>query len=143
MLVDTGKDRTVLRSIAAETDEIVVRVADIIGKGDADAPRDRLAACDEIAGLEDRIGGICSDLRDRCALGLHEIACLSYIRHFGIDPQYYGLFFGVNIIGVASVSCFNRMFVTRCCTLFSLAARGWTDGYARSVGDRHSHVLGI
>ena len=36
-----------------------------------------------------------------------------YIRHFGIDPQYYGLFFGVNIIGVAAVSYFNRMFVTR------------------------------
>ena len=40
-----------------------------------------------------------------------------YIRHFGMDPQYYGLFFGANIIGVAAVSYFNRMFVTR----FSLA----------------------
>ena len=73
-----------------------------------------------------------------------------YIRHFGIDPQYYGLFFGVNIIGVAAVSYFNRMFVTRfslsqllkaatgIAALFSLAARGWTDGYARSGVRRRS-----
>ena len=36
-----------------------------------------------------------------------------YIRHFGVDPQYYGLLFGVNIIGVAAVSFFNRALVGR------------------------------
>lgn len=36
-----------------------------------------------------------------------------YIRHFDVDPQYYGLLFGVNIVGVATMSYFNRMFVTR------------------------------
>ena len=41
-----------------------------------------------------------------------------YIRHFGVDPQYYGLLFGVNIIGVAAVSSLNRALVNR----FSLAA---------------------
>ena len=52
-----------------------------------------------------------------------------YIRHFGIDPQYYGLFFGVNIIGVAAVSYFNRMFVTR----FSLS-RLLADGLTGMLG---------
>ena len=41
-----------------------------------------------------------------------------YIRHFGVDPQYYGLLFGVNIIGVAAVSSLNCALVNR----FSLAA---------------------
>ncbi len=36
-----------------------------------------------------------------------------YIRHFEVDPQYYGLLFGVNIVGVAVVSFFNRGLVNR------------------------------
>ena len=36
-----------------------------------------------------------------------------YIRHFDVDPQLYGLFFGVNIVGVSLVSFFNRSFVNR------------------------------
>ena len=36
-----------------------------------------------------------------------------YIRHFDVDPQLYGLFFGVNIAGVSLVSFFNRSFVNR------------------------------
>ena len=36
-----------------------------------------------------------------------------YIRHFDVDPQLYGLFFGVNILGVSLMSFFNRSFVNR------------------------------
>lgn len=36
-----------------------------------------------------------------------------YITRFGVDPRYYGLLFGVNIIGVMVLSSFNRRFVQR------------------------------
>lgn len=41
-----------------------------------------------------------------------------YISYFSVDPQLYGLFFGVNILGVSLLSFFNRGLVNR----FSLAA---------------------
>ena len=36
-----------------------------------------------------------------------------YIRHFGVDPQYYGFLFGVNVLGLMTVSFFNRGLVNR------------------------------
>ena len=36
-----------------------------------------------------------------------------YITRFGVDSRYYGLLFGVNIIGVMVLSSFNRRFVQR------------------------------
>ena len=36
-----------------------------------------------------------------------------YIRHFGVDPQYYGFLFGVNVVGLMSLSFFNRGLVNR------------------------------
>ena len=36
-----------------------------------------------------------------------------YIRHFGVDPQYYGFLFGVNVVGLMIVSFFNRALVNR------------------------------
>lgn len=31
-----------------------------------------------------------------------------YITHFGVDPRYYGLLFGMNMIGVMSLTAFNK-----------------------------------
>lgn len=36
-----------------------------------------------------------------------------YISYFHIDTRYYGLLFGVNMIGVSSIGMFNRRLVTR------------------------------
>lgn len=36
-----------------------------------------------------------------------------YIRHFGVDPQYYGFLFGVNVVGLMVVSFFNCALVNR------------------------------
>lgn len=37
-----------------------------------------------------------------------------YIDYFHIDPQYYGLLFGLNIVGVMLLSAFNRRLVKHC-----------------------------
>lgn len=34
-----------------------------------------------------------------------------YITHFGVDPRYYGLLFGMNMIGVMSLTAFNKRWV--------------------------------
>lgn len=36
-----------------------------------------------------------------------------YISYFHVDAKYYGLLFGVNMIGVSSIGLFNRKLVTR------------------------------
>lgn len=36
-----------------------------------------------------------------------------YINYFGIDPQYYGYLFGINVIGLMTLSFFNRKLVRK------------------------------
>ena len=36
-----------------------------------------------------------------------------YINHYGIEPQYYGLLFALNILGGIGVSYFNRRLITK------------------------------
>lgn len=38
---------------------------------------------------------------------------LVYIRYFGVDPQYYGGLFAINIVGVMAMSVVNRRLVLR------------------------------
>ena len=35
----------------------------------------------------------------------------SYITHFGVDPRYYGVLFGLNMVGLMSLTAFNKRWV--------------------------------
>lgn len=35
----------------------------------------------------------------------------SYIAHFGVDPRYYGVLFGLNMVGLMSLTAFNKRWV--------------------------------
>ena len=77
----------VLRQAFLQAYEPVVRVAFWVGERYGDAAFDRFASRDEVAGLKNRIGGVCGEFSDRRALFLHEIARLRRLFVHGFHPE--------------------------------------------------------
>lgn len=77
----------VLRQVFLQAYEPVVRVAFGVGERYTDAPLDLFASRDEVAGLENRIGGVRGEFGERRALFLHEIARLRRLFVRGFHPE--------------------------------------------------------